>query len=73
MACKTSGFRSYRQLDGPLIGNVRAQPRQLNLTELTCVISQMCAAIPQLPQQYIYRHILSMSTPVGMYKVLKRD
>ena len=38
---------------------VRAQSLQLNLRELTCVIHQMCAAIPQ---QYIHRHILSMST-----------
>jgi len=37
---------------------VRAQPLQLNLRELTRVIHQMCAAIPQ---QYIHRHILSMS------------
>ena len=38
---------------------VRAQPLQLNLRELTRVIHQMSAAIPQ---QYIYRHICSMST-----------
>ena len=38
---------------------VRAQPLQLNLRELTRVVHQMCAAIPQ---QYIIRHILSMST-----------
>ena len=38
---------------------VRAQPLQLNLKELICAIYQMCAAIPQ---QYIHRHILSMST-----------
>ena len=38
---------------------VRAQPLQLNPWELTCVIHQMCVAIPQ---QYIHRHILSMST-----------
>jgi len=37
----------------------RAQPLQLNLWELIRVIHQMCAAIPQ---QYIHRHILSMST-----------
>mgnify|MGYP000019397671 CR=1 FL=1 len=37
---------------------VCAQLLQLNLRELTCVIPQMCAAIPQ---QYIYRHMLSMS------------
>ena len=38
---------------------VRAPPLQLNLMELTRVIHQMCAAIPQ---QYIYIHFLSMST-----------
>ena len=38
---------------------VRAQPLELNLRELTRVIHQMCAVIPQ---QYIYRHILPMST-----------
>ena len=36
-----------------------AQQLQLNLRELTRVIQQMCAAIPQ---QYIHRHMLSMST-----------
>ena len=45
-----------------LKGNVRAQPLQLNLRELMRVIPQMCSTIPQLSQQYIYRHILSMST-----------
>ena len=38
---------------------VHVQPLQPNLRELMRVIHQMCAAIPQ---QYIYRHILSMST-----------
>ena len=38
---------------------VCAQPLQLNLRELTRVIHQMCAA---LPQHYIYRHISSVST-----------
>ena len=38
---------------------VRAKPLQINISELTCVIHQMCAAIPQ---QYIHRHIFSMST-----------
>ena len=38
---------------------IRAQPLQLNLRELTPVIHQMYAAIPQ---QYIHRHSLSMST-----------
>jgi len=38
---------------------VHAQPLQLNLRELPRVIHQICAAIPQT---YIHRHILSMST-----------
>ena len=38
---------------------VRAQPLQLSLMELTSVIHQMCAAFQQ---QYIHRHMLSMST-----------
>ena len=38
---------------------VRAQSLQLNRREVTPVIHQMGAAIPQ---QYIHRHILSMST-----------
>ena len=38
---------------------VCAQPLQLNLRELTRVIHQMCAAIPQ---SYIHWHILSMRT-----------
>ena len=38
---------------------VHAHPLQLNFMELTRFIHQMCVAIPQ---QYIYRHILSMST-----------
>jgi len=39
---------------------VCAQPLQLNIMELTHVIYQMCAAIPQ---QYIYKHIdILMST-----------
>jgi len=39
-----------------LKGKVRAQPLQLNLTR---IVHMMCAAIPQ---QYIHRHMLSMST-----------
>jgi len=61
-----------------LKGNVRAQPLQLNLRELMRVIAQMCAAIPQ---QYIHRHMLSMSTrfhfyrcdTMWVYNVLKRN
>ena len=57
---------------------VCSQLLQLNLRELTCVIPQMCAAIPL---QYIYRHMLSMSTRflaidatwTWMYKLLKRN
>ena len=57
MTCKKSRYKSYRQLVGR---KVRAQPLQLNLRKLTRVIYlQMCAAIPQ---QYIHRHMLSMST-----------
>jgi len=43
---------------GLLKRKFRAQPLQLNLKELTCVVHQMCAAIPQ---QYIHRHMLSTS------------
>ena len=46
-------------LDGLQRDKVRAQPLQLNLRELTRVIHRMCAAIPQ---QFIHRHILPMST-----------
>ena len=57
---------------------VRAQTLQLNLRELTRVIHQMYAAIPQQNTQW---YILLMSTlylavdttPVGMYKVLKQN
>ena len=40
--------------------NAHAQPLQLNFRELTRVIYQMWATIPQ---QYIHRHILSKNTP----------
>ena len=46
-------------LDGLQRDKVRAQPLQLNLRELTRVIHRMCVAIPQ---QFIHRHILPMST-----------
>ena len=46
-------------LDLLLKRKVCAQPLQLNLRELTRVIHQICAAIPQW---YIHRHMLSMST-----------
>jgi len=50
---------SYR----PLVGSVETQGsctvQPLNSLDLARVIHHMCAAIPQ---QYIYRHILSMST-----------
>ena len=59
MACKKSGFKSYRPLDRPFKGQGCAQPLQLNFRELKRVIHQMCAAIPQ---QYIHRHMLSTST-----------
>ena len=46
---------------------VRAQPLQLNLRELTHVIHQMCAVIPQ---QHIHRHILSMRTRLDVDEIL---
>ena len=49
MACKKPGFKSYWPLVGP-IETFYAQPLQLNRWELTFVIHQMCASIPQ---QYI--------------------
>ena len=58
MACKKDLYPIDHLLD-LLKRKVRAQPLQLNLRELTRGIHQMCAAIPQ---QYIHRHILSMST-----------
>ena len=39
--------------------NVRAQPHQLNLRELTRTIRQMWAAIPQ---HYLHKYIISMRT-----------
>ena len=59
MACKSLNFNPIDHLLYLLICKVRAQPLQLNLMELTRVIHQMCAAIPQ---QYTHRHILSMNT-----------
>ena len=49
MACKQSGFKSYRPLVGPIEtqGSCTVQALQLNLRELTRVIHQMCAAISQ--------------------------
>ena len=58
MACKKSGFEFYRQHVGP-IETQGSWPLQQNLREHTRVINQMCAVIPQ---QYIHRQILSMST-----------
>ena len=56
------GFKSYR----PFVWHIGVQGSctayialQLNLRELTHVIHQMCAAIPQ---QYIHRYIVSMKT-----------
>ena len=57
-----------------LKGKVRAQPLQLNLRELTRVIPQIA-----IPQQYVHRHMLTMSTRFLavdtrlMFKVLKRN
>ena len=53
MAGKTFGFKSYSKR------KVCAQPLQLNLRELTRVIHQMYAAIPQ---QFSLRHILLIRT-----------
>ena len=58
-ACTSLDLDPIDRLLDLLKRKVRAQPLQLNPWELTCVIHQMCAAIPQ---QYIHRHILSMST-----------
>ena len=59
MACKSLDLNSIDHLVDLLKCKVRAQLLQLNLRELTRVIHQKCAAIPQ---QYIHRHILSMGT-----------
>ena len=56
---KSLNFNPIDHLLDLLKRKVRAQPLQLNLREFTCVIHQMCAVIQQ---QYIHRHILSMST-----------
>ena len=59
MACKIMDLNPIDHLLDLLKSKVYVQPLQLNLRELTSVIHQMCAAIPQ---QYIHRHMLSMST-----------
>jgi len=59
MACKSLDLNPIDHLMDLLKRLIRAQPLQLNLRELTRIIHQLCAAIPQ---QYIHRHILSMST-----------
>jgi len=59
MAYKSLDLDPIDHLFDLLQHKVRAQPLHLNLRELTRVIHQMCAAIPQ---QYIHRHILSIST-----------
>ena len=56
---KRLDLNPIRPLVGPIESKVRAQPLQLNLRELTSVIHQMYAAIPQ---QYSLKHNLSMST-----------
>ena len=58
MTCKRPDLNPIDHLLDLLKYKVNAQLLQLNLRELTRVIHQMCAAIPQ---QYIHRHILSMS------------
>ena len=59
MTCKSLDLNPIDHLLDLLKRKVRAQPLQQNLGELTRVIHQMYAAIPQ---QYIHIHILSMST-----------
>jgi len=59
MACKSLDLNPINHVLDLLKRMVHAQPLQLNLRELTHVIHQMCAAIPQL---YIHGYILSMST-----------
>ena len=55
MACKSLNLNLIDHLLDLLERMVHAQPLQLNLRELTRVIHQTCAAIPQ---QYIHRHTL---------------
>ena len=57
--CSKQRAKTQMDLNLPTYCKVRAQSLQLNLRELTRVIHQICAAIPQ---QYIHRHILAMST-----------
>ena len=57
MAAKRLDLNRIDHLLGLLQRKIRAQPLQRNLRELTRVIHQMCAAIPQ---QYIHTHILSV-------------
>ena len=67
MACKKSGFRSYRPLDGPL-------KRQGSFTAAATISQEIKRVIPQMCA--IHRHILSRSTrylavnatPVGCTK-----
>ena len=59
MTCKSPDLNPIDHLLDLLKRKVRAQPLQLNLMELTRVFRHKCAAIPQ---QFIHRHILSMST-----------
>jgi len=57
--CKSLDVNPIHHLLDLLKRNIRAWSLQLNLRELERDIHQMCGAIPQ---QYIHRHILSMST-----------
>jgi len=59
MICKSLGLNPIDHVLDLLKRMVCAQALQLNLSKLMRVIHQMCAAIPQ---QYIYRHILPMTT-----------
>ena len=54
-----SGFKSYRQLVGPIETQGSCTAVTTKSQELTYVIHQMCA---EIPQRYIHRHNLSMNT-----------
>jgi len=54
MACKSLDLNPIDHLLDLMKHKVCALLLQLNPWELTCVIHQMCVAIPQ---QYIHRHV----------------
>ena len=59
MACKSLYLNPIEHVLDLLKRNVRTQPHQLNLRELTGTIRQMWAAIPQ---HYLHKYIISMRT-----------